>query len=47
MSFERLFHPGPAQLGHGDALLGGQLHDEAAQPFLGRKSAAIPSHPYG
>ena len=44
---QRLFHPGPAQLGHGDALLGGQLleaavvavrqlHDEAAQPFLGR-----------
>lgn len=44
---QRLFHLGAAQFGHGDALLGGQLleapvgalrqlHDEVAQPFLGR-----------
>jgi len=42
---QRLFDPGPAQFGHGDALLGGQLlesavgavrqlHDEAAQLLL-------------
>ena len=44
---QRLFDPGAAQIGHGDALFGRQLleaavgavrqlHDEAAQPPLGR-----------
>ena len=32
--WQRLFHPGAAEVGHGDALLCRQLHDEAAQPLL-------------